>query len=308
MNRNNIWPWGRYNEYPKAHSPFQKLIDSQRKHCGLSVRELAERIGVSQSTLLIWLHNLNGFPDPKSFNSEHVCRLGKALKISETEIKAALDASRRVDTPREHPMPHNTFDAFGRFIEILDNDKRETVSKSYVLNLAKNLYRGPKVTLLVLAGMLFAAISRADDPETLVAIKGKRFENAHVTEVTPATITIVHAAGIARVPLSELPADVQKKFGYDEAKAKARLEEKAREERARRDREEAMRAEAARKAAAEKKQAREEVDAIAHYLDDGGRLEYDAATHQLYDPDIVAARRREAIKFYQRYGYWPVSP
>jgi hypothetical protein len=69
-----------------------------------------------------------------------------------------------------------------------------------------------------------------------------------------------------------------------------------------------MHAEAARKAAAEKKQAREEVDEISHYLDDGGRLEYDSVTKQLYDPDVAAARRREAIKFYQRYGYWPVSP
>ena len=155
---------------------------------------------------------------------------------------------------------------------------------------------------------MLAATARADEPHTFVTTKGDRFEKAHVTEVTRATITIMHAAGIARVPLSELSADVQRKFGYDEAKAKAWLEEKAREERARGDREEAMRDEGATKAAAEKKQARKKVDAIAHYLDDGGRLEYDPATHQLYDPDIVAARRREAIKFYQRYGYWPVSP
>jgi hypothetical protein len=153
--------------------------------------------------------------------------------------------------------------------------------------------------------MLFAAISRADDPQTLATINGKRFEKVRVIEVTPTTITIIHSTGAARVPLTEFPPDVQKKYGYDQAKAKAWLEEKAREERARRDREEAMRAEAARKAAAEKKQAREEVDAIAHYLDDGGRLEYNPATHQLYDPGIVAARHREAIKFYQRYGYWP---
>jgi len=178
-----------------------------------------------------------------------------------------------------------------------------------MLNIAKNLYRRRKVTLLTLsAALMLAATARADEPQTFVTTKGDRFEKAHVTEVTPATITIVHTAGIARVPLSELPTDVQKKFGYDEQKAKAWLEEKAREERARRDREEAMRAEAAGKGAAEKKQAREEVDAITHYLDDGGRLEYDPATHQLYDPDIAAARRREAIKFYQRYGYWPVPP
>jgi transcriptional regulator with XRE-family HTH domain len=144
MSRSNIPPRGRLIEYGEAHSPFQKLIDSQRKHCGLSGGELAERIGVSQSTLWIWLHNLNGFPDPKSFNSEHVRRLGEVLEISETEIKGAIDASRHVDTPREPPMSHHTFDAFGRFIEILDNDKRQTMPKSYVLNVAKNLYRGAK--------------------------------------------------------------------------------------------------------------------------------------------------------------------
>jgi transcriptional regulator with XRE-family HTH domain len=143
-NEDNIPPDDGFIEYHEPHSPFQKLIDSQRKRCGLSGRELAERIGVSQSTLWIWLHNLNRFPHPKSFNSEHVRRLAEVLKISETEIEAALDASRHVDTPRERPMPHNTFDAFGRFIEILENDNRQTVSKPYVLNIAKNLYRCSK--------------------------------------------------------------------------------------------------------------------------------------------------------------------
>lgn len=130
-NEDNIPPDDGFIEYHEPHSPFQKLIDSQRKRCGLSGRELAERIGVSQSTLWIWLHNLNGFPHPKSFNSEHVRRLAEVLKISETEIEAALDASR-------------PFDAFGRFIEILENDNRQTVSKPYVLNIAKNLYRCSK--------------------------------------------------------------------------------------------------------------------------------------------------------------------
>jgi transcriptional regulator with XRE-family HTH domain len=131
MNGKDIPSYGRLIEYCEPHSPFQKLIDSQRKRCGLSGRELTERIGVSQSTLWIWLHNLNGFPHPKSFNSEHVRRLAEVLSISESEIKTALEASR-------------PFDAFGRFIEILENDNRQTVSKPYVLNIAKNLYRCSK--------------------------------------------------------------------------------------------------------------------------------------------------------------------
>jgi hypothetical protein len=39
-------------------------------------------------------------------------------------------------------MPHEAFDAMERFIEILENDKRQTISKAYVFNLAKNLHRG----------------------------------------------------------------------------------------------------------------------------------------------------------------------
>ncbi len=98
-NENNIPPDGGLIEYQERHSPFQKLIDSKRKRYGLSGRQLAEKIGVSQSTLWIWLHNVNGFPDPKSVNGEHIRRLGKILNISGSEIKAALDASRHVDTP-----------------------------------------------------------------------------------------------------------------------------------------------------------------------------------------------------------------
>ena len=113
MNGSNIPDGDGLIEYREAHSPFQKLIDSQRKRCGLSGRELAERIGVSQSTLWIWLHNLNGFPEPKSFNSEHVRRLGEVLEISESKIKAALDASRRLFTSTETPV----FPPRGRLIE-----------------------------------------------------------------------------------------------------------------------------------------------------------------------------------------------
>jgi hypothetical protein len=166
-----------------------------------------------------------------------------------------------------------------------------------------------KVTLLTLsAALILAATERADEPHTFVTTKGDRFERAHVTEVTPATITIVHAVGIAHVPLSELPADVQKRFNYDPDKAKAWLDQIAREEELRRDQEQTARAAAEKQAVEEKRRNREAVDQISHYLDDGGRLEYDPVTHQFYDPDIAAARRRQAFKFYQRYGYWPVPP
>jgi len=193
MNENNIPPDDRLIEYQGPHSPFQKLIDSQRQRYDLTWRQLAEKIGVSQSTLWIWLHNVNGFPHPGSLNSEHLRRLAEVLKISESEIKAALEASRPFDafgrfievvesdnrqtvskshilniakslyqilkipqnkisnaidasrhlfTPTEHPMPREAFNAMERFIQILENDKRHTISRNYALNIAKNLYRG----------------------------------------------------------------------------------------------------------------------------------------------------------------------
>jgi transcriptional regulator with XRE-family HTH domain len=143
--RRKIPPCGRLIEYKEPHSPFQKLIDSQRKRYGLSGRDLADKIGVSQSTLWIWLHNLNGYPHPKAFKPQHLQRLSRALKIPESKIRSTLDASRHIFTPRENPTPQEPFDALGSLIEILENDKRHTISRSYVLNLAKNLHRGAAI-------------------------------------------------------------------------------------------------------------------------------------------------------------------
>jgi hypothetical protein len=109
---------------------------------------------VSQSTLWIWLHNTNGFPHPKSFKPIHVVRLSKILKIPQTKIRSALDASRHIFTPTETPMPHEAFDSPARFIEILENDKRKTISKEYALDLTRNLHRGAKVAKLLLIAAL----------------------------------------------------------------------------------------------------------------------------------------------------------
>jgi transcriptional regulator with XRE-family HTH domain len=118
------------------------LIDSERRRHGFSGRDLAGKIGVSQSTLWIWLHNVVGYPHPKAFRPVHVQRLSRALKIPESKIRSALDASRHLFTPTENPMPHEAFDALGQLIEILENDKRQTISRSYVLNIAKSLHHG----------------------------------------------------------------------------------------------------------------------------------------------------------------------
>src|SRR5207244_10910908 len=129
-------PCGRLIPYFHPHSPFQKLIDSARHRRRMSVRELARRIQVSQSTMWIWLHNANGFPHPNAFKSGHVERLGRTLGISKRAIQRAVDASRHVYTAREKPTPHATLDGFRNFIEIMEHDRRQTVSRSYVVNLA----------------------------------------------------------------------------------------------------------------------------------------------------------------------------
>ena len=137
-------PCGRLIPYFHPHSPFQKLIDTARHRRRLSVRELARRIRVSQSTLWIWLHNENGFPHPKAFKPEHVARLSQTLGISKNAIQRAVDASRHIYTAREKPLPHHALDAFRDFIGILEHDRRQTISRSYVMNLARKLYRGTK--------------------------------------------------------------------------------------------------------------------------------------------------------------------
>ena len=90
----------------------------------------------------IWLHNENGFPHPKAFKPVCVERLSRVLQVSKTAIARAIDASRHLYTAREKPTPHHALDAFGNFIEILEHDRRQTVSRGYVLNLAKRLHSG----------------------------------------------------------------------------------------------------------------------------------------------------------------------
>jgi transcriptional regulator with XRE-family HTH domain len=135
-------PCGRIINYVEPRSPFQKLVDHRRRELALSIRGLAKLIGISQSSLWIWLHSENGFPHPKSFKPEHLAALARELKVPKHEIQTAIDASRHFYTPTETPMPTENKDAFRAFIDILDNDRRQTVKVSYVLNLARSLYNG----------------------------------------------------------------------------------------------------------------------------------------------------------------------
>jgi type IV secretory pathway VirB10-like protein len=122
-------------------------------------------------------------------------------------------------------------------------------------------------TLAVLI-LCFASVALADDLKT---IDGKEYKNVTVKRVEADGIVITHSAGIAKIPFTELPKDVQERVGYDAAKietpkAAARAAEEkqieeqraAKRERAERERE---RAEREQKAAADLRESEERFEA-----------------------------------------------
>jgi len=135
-------PCGRIVKYGEPHSPFQKLIDRARLEHGLSGRALAKAAKIGFSNLYGWLHNESGYPSVRSFTPEILRRLASVLGLAPSEIEKALDASRHVFTPKQNPMPVEVRDAFRAFIEILGRDTRVHVKRTYVYNLARNLYNG----------------------------------------------------------------------------------------------------------------------------------------------------------------------
>jgi regulator of protease activity HflC (stomatin/prohibitin superfamily) len=71
----------------------------------------------------------------------------------------------------------------------------------------------PALLLLATAAFLQA--------ETLTTLDGITYTGVSVTKTTPAAISISHSSGIARIPLANLPSEIQKKYGYDPARAAA---------------------------------------------------------------------------------------
>jgi hypothetical protein len=76
------------------------------------------------------------------------------------------------------------------------------------------------LALLLAAALLtsFATSLRAEDWKTT---DGKVYQDVKVVESNPDAVTILHKDGGALVPLANLPPDLQKRFNYDPAKAKA---------------------------------------------------------------------------------------
>ncbi|SRR6266446_9793020 len=153
-----------------------------------------------------------------------------------------------------------------------------------MLKTINQAYRRAKVTLLVVAVIFgISSTSRADN---LVTLSGKRFKNVRVTEITPATIAFMHSSGAARFAFTEFGPDLQKKYGYDEAKARAWLAQQAQmTAEAERQRQEAAKSNAERY-----EQAKAELQRMRRVLS----ARYDQATGQWYASQEEAAAAREA--------------
>lgn len=74
-----------------------------------------------------------------------------------------------------------------------------------------------QISLAILAA-LSGSIALADDLKT---IDGKEYKHVTVNRVEPDGIIITHRSGVAKIPFTELPEDVQERFGYDASKVEA---------------------------------------------------------------------------------------
>src|SRR6266508_5551063 len=70
--------------------------------------------------------------------------------------------------------------------------------------------------VLILLFLCLGLVAFADDFKTLA---GKEYKNATVSRVEPDGIVLTSKAGISKVYFTELPKDVQERFGYDPQKA-----------------------------------------------------------------------------------------
>lgn len=94
-----------------------------------------------------------------------------------------------------------------------------------------------KLILLALISASTAGLDAAD--KTYKLESGRVLVNPYILFQTPAGIEVGHRDGIVHLRLKELPADLQKELGYDEAKARAfeASEQEARQEQIRKDQE-----------------------------------------------------------------------
>jgi hypothetical protein len=73
-----------------------------------------------------------------------------------------------------------------------------------------------QIKVLSFLSLCFISLALADDFKTLT---GKEYKDVTVSRVEPDGIVLTGKAGISKVYFTELPKDVQERFGYDPQKA-----------------------------------------------------------------------------------------
>jgi hypothetical protein len=89
--------------------------------------------------------------------------------------------------------------------------KRSSVASLVAMN--------PRFVLPAAAAVLLTGVSVTLHAEDWTAIDGTHYESVVVVKVEADAVTILDRDGGGIVPLSKLPPDLQKRFGYDPAKA-----------------------------------------------------------------------------------------
>lgn len=91
------------------------------------------------------------------------------------------------------------------------------------------------ICLSVAALLQFGAAAESPPAEKPfdVTVAGVTYKNCQVLKLTPSEVKVMHSDGIAKLKLSKLPAELQKRFKYDpakEAEAAKQAEDAARKE------------------------------------------------------------------------------
>jgi hypothetical protein len=73
-----------------------------------------------------------------------------------------------------------------------------------------------QIKVLSFVSLSFISVALADDFKTLA---GKEYKDVTVSRVEPDGIVVTNKSGISKVYFTELPKDVQSRFGYDPQKA-----------------------------------------------------------------------------------------
>ena len=124
-------------------SPFQRMLKARMAAKKLSFRDLGKIMGIPPTNIFSWSTCVRGYPSPRSFNRSHIAPLAMALGVAESDLKAALDASRDnlSDLPKRAPAMQEAFHELLTVLESWHKTRRRVTSREVFL-LADRLYKG----------------------------------------------------------------------------------------------------------------------------------------------------------------------